>query len=76
MENNSLQTNDIKELEKGRAFIDKIRKRNGGLTKAQREHLQREDPEILESFDNLRSQLSSSTQLLVSYHIRLESIVI
>ncbi|KAF2094595.1 hypothetical protein NA57DRAFT_80394 [Rhizodiscina lignyota] len=64
MEDDSLQANNIKELEKGRAFIDKVRKKNGGLTKAQRERLQREDPEILESFDNLRSQLSSSTQLL------------
>jgi hypothetical protein len=48
-----------------KAFIDELRKKNGGLTQEQRERLGREFPDALNVIDNLRRQLGASTKTCV-----------
>jgi len=48
--------------DQARRFIDGLRKKNGGMTAKQREFLQREDPDILEMFENIRRKLGAATK--------------
>jgi hypothetical protein len=48
--------------DQARRFIDDLRKKNGGMTAKQREFLQREDPDILEMFENIRRKLGAATK--------------
>lgn len=48
--------------EKARLIIEKICKRNGGVTKDRRSALAITDPDTLESIDSLREQLGASVK--------------
>lgn len=53
------------QLEKAQQFIDELRNENGGITKDDREFLERKRPGVLKSFDNIRRKLGASTQMFV-----------
>jgi hypothetical protein len=49
-------------IEQAERFIDNLRKKNGGMTAKQREFLRREEPDILEMFENIRKKLGAATK--------------
>ncbi|TGO32803.1 hypothetical protein BHYA_0288g00120 [Botrytis hyacinthi] len=59
-----MQNYSQEQLEKARQFIDELRYENGGITKDDREFLERKRPGVLKSFDNIRRKLGASTQIL------------
>ncbi|TGO71885.1 hypothetical protein BELL_0517g00020 [Botrytis elliptica] len=59
-----MQNYSQEQLEKARQFIDDLRNENGGITKDDREFLERKRPGVLKSFDNIRRKLGASTQIL------------
>lgn len=53
------------------ALIDKLRRKNGGLTTEQRQRLERTEPELLEMFDSIKLTLGAATKTCVERAIRL-----
>ncbi|KAF2810106.1 uncharacterized protein BDZ99DRAFT_442610 [Mytilinidion resinicola] len=47
-------------------FIDKLREDNGGITREDREFLERNKPQILATIDNIRRKLGASTKALAA----------
>lgn len=63
---NVMSTFSEKELEDARKFIDKLRVDNGGISREDREFLERERPNVLISLESVRRKLGASTRMFVS----------